>query len=138
MPPLQPLLYVENNVGRRFCNAFNEFADTHGWGAQYQHDVHQSMQRAQHGDEWWLRDVVTLGYALLTCDMSITDVESERKVVIDSGLRFVGFTNAQYDGWVQLGAVIRHWDRLLAELDQPGPVIVKLYAGSTPPEVMRQ
>jgi hypothetical protein len=69
--------------------------------------------------------------------MAITTVQSERAVMLDSGLRFVGFANAQYDGWVQLGAVIRHWDRLASELAQPGPVIVKLYAGSTTPEVTR-
>jgi hypothetical protein len=133
----QPLFYVENNVGRSFCAAFNAFADVHGWGAVFQNDIHQSMQRAQHGDEWWLRDIGSLDYALLTCDMKITRVQSERQVVIDSGLRFVGFANANYDGWVQLGAVARHWNSLATELAVPGPVIVKLYSGSTPPEVER-
>ena len=133
----QPLFYVENNVGRNFCTAFNAFAGTHGWGAQFQNDVHGSMQHRQHGDEWWLRDIATLGFALLTCDMAITSVESERRIVIESGLRFVGFANAHYDGWVSPGAANGHWDRLREELEQPGPVIIKVYAGATTPDVER-
>lgn len=136
-PDLQPILYVENNVGRSFCNAFNQFAHVHDWGAVFQNDVHKKAQRKQHGDEWWLESVASHGYALITCDLRITEIASERAAVVESALRFVGFANAEYNAWVQLGAVIRHWDRLADELADPGPVIVKLFAGSTPPVVER-
>ena len=81
--------------------------------------------------------MAALGYALLTCDMAIASIASERKTVLDAGLRYVGFANAQYDGWVQLGAINRHRANLERELDEPEPVIIKLYAGSTPPHVKR-
>jgi hypothetical protein len=79
MPLLQPVLYVENNVGLRFCRAFNEFSLNHGWGAVYQHHVHPGMQRAQNGDEWWIEDISEKGYALLTCDLAIATTASERR-----------------------------------------------------------
>jgi hypothetical protein len=95
------------------------------------------MLHAQYGDEWWIREIARLGYSLLTCDMAIASGWSERTAVIESGLRYLGFANAEYDGWVQLGAVNRHWTRLRDELNGPGPVISKLYAGSTVSEVNR-
>ena len=137
MATQQPLLYVENNVGSKFTNAFNEFADTHGWGAQFQNHVHPNMQRPQTGDEWWIEDIAGRGMALLTCDMAITESESEREAVKRSGPRFAGFASAQYDGWEQMRAVATHWEALAREFDQSGPVIVKLYKGPTPPVVER-
>ena len=50
MPPLQSVIYVENNVGLGFVRAFNEFSRNHGWGAVFQHHVHPGMQRAQRGE----------------------------------------------------------------------------------------
>jgi hypothetical protein len=137
MPPLQPVLYVENNVGVAFTEAFNKFSDTHGWGAQFQHWVHPGMQRPQKGDEWWIEEIAGLGYALLTCDMAIPESESEREAVRRSGLRYAGFASAQYDGWTQMRAVATHWEALAREFDQEGPVIVKLYKGPKAPEVTR-
>jgi PIN like domain len=137
MPTLQRVLYVENNVGVAFTEAFNKFSDTHQWGAQFQNWVHPNMQRAQTGDEWWLKQIAGLGYALLTCDLAITESESERDVVRQSGLRYAGFASAQYDGWTQMRAVATHWEALAREFEQGGPVIVKLYKGSTAPEVTR-
>jgi hypothetical protein len=52
--------------------------------------------------------------------------------VIDYGLRYVGFASAQYDGWTQMRAITSHWDRLAAELDEDGPVIITLYVGQAP------
>lgn len=137
MATQQRVLYVENNVGRAFCDAFNLFSGTLGWGAMFQNDIHPAMQRRQRGDEWWLTEVAAQGYALLTCDMAIASIGSERDTVMRTGLRYVGFANGEYDGWVQLGAVNRHWENLARELDEPGPVIIKLYAGATPPAVER-
>lgn len=132
----QPLIYVENNVGRGFVNAFNQFGENHHWGAVFQNDIHRQMQRAQYGDVWWIRDIASQGYALLTCDMAIVRNEDERQSVIGSGLRYVGFTSANYDGWTQMRVVTAHWERLVVELDADGPVIIKLSI-SQPPDVER-
>jgi len=134
---LQRVFYVENNVGRRFCTAFNQFSHNHDWGAQFQNDIHPGMQRPQHGDEWWIEEIAKMGYALLTCDMAIVSGEAEREAVRASGLRFVGFANGEYDGWTQLTAIGRHWDALKEELVVPGPVTIKVYVGGTPPVVER-
>lgn len=137
MAPPQRVFYVENNVGRRLCNAFNEFGPNHQWGAIFQADVHPHMQRPQVGDEWWIEDIARKGYALLTCDMAIVSGGPEREAVRKSGLRFVGFAQGDYDGWTQMAGISRHWDVLAAELAVPGPVTIKVYAGSTPPVVER-
>jgi hypothetical protein len=126
MAPLQPVIYVENNVGLGFVRAFNEFSRNHNWGAVFQNHIHPGMQRAQHGDVWWLEQIASLGYALLTCDMAIVRNEDERIAVIDSGLRYVGFASANYDGWTQMRVVTSHWDRLAAELNAAGPAIIRL------------
>jgi PIN like domain len=125
----QPVLYVENNVGLGFVRAFNEFSTSHGWGAVFQNHIHPGMQRPQHGDVWWIEQIGALGYALLTCDVAIVRNAEERQAVIDSGLRYVGFASAEYDGWTQMRAITSHWDRLSEELAQDGPVIIKLYVG---------
>jgi PIN like domain len=128
----QPVIYVENNVGQGFVRAFNEFSKDHGYGALFQNHVHPVMQRPQYGDAWWIEQIANLGYALLTCDTAIVENDAEREAVIKSCLRYVGFASAEYDGWTQMRAVTTHWIRLAAELDQPGPVIVKLYVGQAP------
>ena len=125
MGPLHPVIYVENNVGQGFVRAFNEFSRNHGWGAVFQHHLHPGMQRAQHGDVWWIRQIAGLGYVLLTCDMAIVNNEDERQAVIDSGLRYVGFASANYDGWTQMRVVTNYWDRLSPELDGAPPVIIR-------------
>jgi hypothetical protein len=134
---LQPVFYVENNVGQRFTRAFNEFSANHGWGAVFQNHIHPGMQRPQNGDEWWIEDIASKGYALLTCDLAITETDSEHEAMRRSGLRFAGFASAEYDGWTQMRALARHWEKLKAEFEQEGPVVVKLYSGGTPPEVTR-
>jgi hypothetical protein len=95
------------------------------------------MQRAQRGDEWWLEEIGKLGYAVLTCDLSILAVKTEREVVRRSALRIVGFADGEYTGWDQMRAITRHWDALDAELRSPGPVAIKVYAGPTTPVVER-
>jgi hypothetical protein len=125
MPPARPVIYVENNVGLGFVRAFNEFSRNHGWGAVYQHHIHPGMQRPQNGDTWWIQQIADLGYALLTCDMAILSTEDERFAVLDSGLRYVGFASANYDGWTQMRVVSNHWDQLSSELSEPGPVIIR-------------
>lgn len=137
MPTLQRVFYVENNVGLAMSQALTLFSASSGWGAVFQNHIHPSMQRAQNGDEWWLEQIGEMGYALLTCDMAIVNGGTERESVVDNGIRYVGFHSAQYDGWTQLRALTFHWDRLRAELEQPGPVIIELYYGSTGPKVER-
>jgi PIN like domain len=135
--PPQPVLYVENNVGLRFCRAFNEFSNNHGWGAVYQNHIHPGMQKAQHGDEWWIEDIAGKGYALLTCDLAIATTATERAAIERSAARLVGFARADYDGWQQMRAITRHWEALEPELRPEGPVIIKVYAGATAPVVER-
>ena len=137
MAPLQPVLYVENNVGLRFCRAFNEFTVNHNWGAVYQGHIHPGMQRAQHGDEWWIEDISGKGYAILTSDLAIATTASERDALRRCDARLVGFAKGDYDGWEQMRAITRHWDAIQEELQKGGPVILKVYAGPTPPEVER-
>jgi PIN like domain len=137
VPPLQPVLYVENNVGLRFCRAFNEFSDNHGWGAVFQNHIHPGMQRAQHGDELWIEDIAGKGYALLTCDLAIATTEAEREAVRRSRARLLGFARGDYNAWEQMRAVTRHWDALEPELAIEGPVTIKIYAGATAPVVDR-
>lgn len=129
MAPLQPVIYVENNVGRGFVDAFNAFSESHGWGALFQHHIHPGMQRAQNGDVWWLQEVGRLGYALLTCDMAIVRNAEEREAVVESKLRYMGFASADYDGWTQMRVVTTHWEQLSRELAQEGPVIMRLAIG---------
>ena len=130
-------LYVENNVGRRFTKAFNLFHENHGWDAVFQHDVHPGMQRPQKGDVWWIEDVSKRGLALLTCDLAIVSTPQERRALQENDGRLVGFANAQYDGWQQLRAITTHWDQIEPELVRGGPVVIKVYAGATPPVVDR-
>jgi hypothetical protein len=137
MPQPQPVLYVENNVGLRFCRAFNEFSNNHNWGAVYQHHIHPGMQRAQYGDEWWIEDIAAKGYALLTCDLAIVTTETEREAVRRSRARLLGFARGDYDGWEQMKAVTRHWDAFEPELAKEGPVVIKIYTGATSPVVER-
>jgi hypothetical protein len=132
---LQRVIYVENNVGVRFVRAFNEFSLNHNWGAVFQHWIHPGMQRAQRGDEWWLEEIGNLGYALLTCDLEILNIATEREAVRRSAIRHVGFADGQYDGWTQMRAITRHWEALDAELQNPGPIAIKVYAGSTPLDI---
>jgi hypothetical protein len=122
---LQPVLYVENNVGIGFVTAFNAFSRNHSWGAVFQNNLHPGMQRAQNGDGWWLEQIGKLGYALLTCDMAIVSNSDERAVVISTRLRYVGFASAKYDGWTQMRIIANHWDELSTELEKPGPVIIR-------------
>ncbi len=122
---LQSVFYVENNVGLGFVTAFGQFSRNHNWGAIFQNHVHPGMQRAQNGDVWWLKQIASAGYALLTCDVAITRNADERDAVIESGLRYVGFAKADYDGWTQMRVVTNHWDELSTELEKPGPVIIR-------------
>jgi hypothetical protein len=85
----------------------------------------------------WISAVAELGYVLPTCDLAITRTPSEREAVRRSAARLVGFSNGEYDGWEQTRAITGHWDALARELAEPGRVIVKVYAGSTPPDVER-
>jgi hypothetical protein len=133
MAPVQPVLYVENNVGLRFCEAFNKFSNNHGWGAVYQAHIHPHMQRPQRGDEWWIEDIAQKGYALLTCDLAIATTRTEREAIRRSKARLIGFARGDYDGWAQMRAVTRHWEGFEPELRSEGPVIIKIYAGATAP-----
>lgn len=130
-------LYVENNVGKRFVRAFNQFTPNHGWTAVIQHEVHPEMQRPQTDDVWWIEEVAREGFALVTCDLAIVTTNIEREAVRGSGARLLAFASAQYSGWQQMRALTTHWDVIENEFEQGGPVILKVYAGPTKPSVER-
>jgi hypothetical protein len=129
-------LYVENGVGRTLTKAFNLFAQHHGWQADFQHDVHPVMQRAQEDDVWWIREVTSEGYAILTCDLAIVGTKIEADAVREVGARIVGFANAQYTNWEMMRALTTHWDKIEEHMAGEGPVVIKIYAGPTAPVIL--
>jgi hypothetical protein len=125
--------YVENGVGRKVVNAFNEFTENHGWRATLQHDIHPQMQLPQQGDEWWIADATRLGYVILTCDLAIARTESEFETIRRVGARLVGFNRAGYTGWQMIAGLSHHWGAIERHLSEQPPIILRLYAGATPP-----
>jgi hypothetical protein len=125
--------YVENGVGRRVVNAFNEFTANHGWRATLQHDVHPQMQLPQQGDEWWIEDATKKGYAILTCDLAIARTDAEFETIRRVGARVVGFNRAQYTGWQMIAGLASHWTAIEGHLASDPPLVLRIYAGSTAP-----
>ena len=123
--------YVENGVGRRVTDAINLFTANHGCEAIVQHDVHPQMQIPQQGDEWWIEDATKQGYVIVTGDLGIFRTASERATVERTGARIIGYARANYTGWQKLAGLTSHWGRILDQLEQPGPWILKIYAGPT-------
>jgi hypothetical protein len=123
--------YVENGVGRRVTDAINLFTANHGCEAIVQHDVHPQMQIPQQGDEWWIEDATKQGYVIVTGDLGIFRTASERATVERTGARIIGYARASYTGWQKLAGLTSHWGRILDQLEQPGPWILKIYAGPT-------
>jgi hypothetical protein len=120
-------IYVENNVGRALHDAINLFTHNHGWTAVWQHDIHPEMQRSQHGDEWWIRDIAGRGFAILTQDRAILDDPYERAVVVEAGASIIAFGDGNMPQWNKLRCLIVHWaviERILAE---PGPQAVTIW-----------
>jgi PIN like domain len=130
------LLYVENGVGRRVTEAINLFTENHGCTAVVQHEVHPQMQLPQSGDEWWIEDVTNQGMVILTGDLGIFRTESELETVKRVRARIVGYARADYTAWEMLGGLTLHWERIVEQLEQPGPWILKVYARGTPPVLM--
>src|SRR6266542_1778369 len=128
--------YVENGVGRKVTEAINLFSKNHGCEAVVQHDVHPQMQLPQHGDEWWIEDATKQAYVIITGDLAIFRTRSERTTVERTKARIIGYANANYTGWQKLAALTSHWTRILEQLKVPGPWILKIYAGPTPPVLL--
>jgi hypothetical protein len=91
------------------------------------------MQLPQQGDEWWIEDATTRGFVIITGDLGIFRTQSERETVERTRARIIGYANANYTGWQKLAAITSHWGAIVLQLEQPGPWILKLYAGSTAP-----
>jgi hypothetical protein len=127
-------LYVENNVGRAVMDAINLFTPKHGLTAFWQHDVHPQMQRAQNGDEWWIKDIASQGMAVLTQDQTLLGITqaaegrttSERQAVIDSGAHVIAFGQAKYSDWNKLRCLLNHWDAVDHVLREDGPRAITL------------
>jgi hypothetical protein len=128
--------YVENGVGRRVAETINLFTSNHGCQAMVQHDVHPQMQLPQQGDEWWIEDATTKGYVILTGDLGIFRTASERATVERTQARIIGYARASYTGWQKVAGLTSHWEAVTAQLERPGPWILKIYAGPTSPVLM--
>ena len=128
--------YVENGVGRRVTDAINLFTGNHGCAAIVQHELHPQMQLPQQGDEWWIEDATKQGFVILTGDVAIFRTMTERETVERTGARIIGFARADYTAWEMLGGLIAHWRRILEQLEQPGPWILKVYTGATSPVLL--
>lgn len=128
--------YVENGVGKRVTDAINLFTANHGCNATVQHELHPQMQLSQHGDEWWIEDATKGGFVILTGDVAIFRTTTERETVERTGARVIGYARADYTAWEMLGGLISHWRRILDQLNEPGPWILKIYAGPTAPVLL--
>lgn len=128
--------YVENGVGKRVAQAINLFTSNHGCSATVQHEVHPQMQLPQNGDEWWIEDATKMDYVIVTGDLAIFRTESERQTVERVGARIIGYARADYTGWEKLAGITSHWPRIVQQLEQPGPWILKIYKGPTAPVLM--
>jgi hypothetical protein len=128
--------YVENGVGKRVVQTINLFTSNHGCDAVIQHEVHPQMQLPQQGDEWWIEEAAKGGYVVITGDLGIFRTESERKTVIQTQARIIGYARANYTGWEKLAGLTQHWQRIGEQLAEPGPWILKIYKGPTTPVLM--
>lgn len=118
------------------ADAINLFDRNHNCEAVIQHVVHPQMQLPQQGDEWWIEDATKLGCVIITGDLDIFRTDTERETVERTGARIIGYARAQYTAWQCLGGLAFHWTRIVEQLGEPGPWILKIYAGSTAPVVM--
>lgn len=127
-------LYIENSVGRAVTEAFNKFKRHHGVEAVFQHDKHPEMQERQdNGDAWWIREVTSEGFAIVSCDLAIAENFDERQAVIDSGAQIIGFALASYNRWDMMRGLCRHWLSIERHMTT-SPMILKVWAGSKAPE----
>lgn len=117
-------LYVENGVGRSVLRALELFEHNIRCELLWQHDVHPQMQRPQHGDEWWIRDITERSHAILTQDARILTDPVERSVVMEAGARVVALGSGEYSQWDKLRAVARNWSAIDALLDGDGPAAI--------------
>lgn len=120
-------LYVENNVGGAVRDVINAFTPRHGVTAHHQHHIHPGMQRAQNGDEWWIRDVSARGMAILCQDSAILEVKDERDALVESEGVLIALGDAQYTTWDKARCLFRHWDEIETVLKAGGPAAIKLY-----------
>lgn len=123
--------YVENGIGKKIVQTINLFTENHGCEAVIQHSVHPQMQLPQQGDEWWIEDATKQGYVIVTGDLGIFRTASERATVERAKARIIGYARANYTGWQKLAGLTSHWTRVVEQLEQPGPWILKVYAGPT-------
>jgi predicted nuclease of predicted toxin-antitoxin system len=125
--------YIENGVGKRIVDAINLFAENHGCEAVIQHEVHPQIQLPQQGDEWWIEEATNAEFVIVTKDLDIFRTASERATVERTRARVIGFARANYSGWQMLAGFASHWSAIEEHLAEPGPWILKVYAGPTAP-----
>ena len=121
-------------MGKGLTEAFNKFRRHHGWEAVFQNDRHPEMQeRQQFGDAWWIREVTTEGFVIVTCDLAIVANEDERQAVVDAGARIVGYASAQYNRRDMMRGLCRHWLSIQRHV-ATHPTVLKVWSGSKAPE----
>jgi hypothetical protein len=120
-------IYVENSVGRAIERTINLFTPKHQVSAVFQADIHPQMQRAQNGDEWWIRDVARRKMTILTQDRAILDDADERQAVVDSSALIIALGSAKYDTWQKLRCIVNHWDAIEMLLATPGPAAITIW-----------
>ena len=123
-------------MGKRVAETINLFTSNHGCEAVVQHAVHPQMQLPQQGDEWWIDDATKQGFVIITGDLGIFRTETERATVERVSARIIGYARADYTGWEKLAGLTSHWQRILEQLEQQGPWILKIYKGPTPPVLL--
>jgi hypothetical protein len=87
------------------------------------------MQIAQEGDEWWIEEASSAGYAILTQDKAILQPGPERAALCESGGVLIAYARADYDVLVKLGCFALNWPVIKAMLDNPGPQAIVLQKG---------
>jgi hypothetical protein len=125
-----------NGVGKRVAATINLFTSNHGCEAVVQHEVHPQMQLPQQGDEWWIEDATKRGFVIITGNLAIFRTESELATVRRTRARIIGYARATYTGWQKLAGLTSHWTVITEQLEEPGPWILKIYAGPTAPVLM--
>jgi len=73
---------------------------------------------------------------IITGDLGIFRTQSERETVERANARIIGYARADYTAWQMLAGLTSHWGRIVEQLGQPGPWILKIYAGPTAPVLM--
>lgn len=87
-------------------------------------------------DTAWVPMVAAKGWIIVSRDFNIRENPAERRAVRQNGAKMVGLSGADAASpWAQLELFMKHWRRIEAALDEPGPFI---YLSAVPPVPLRR